>query len=339
MIRLCINIIISDFISLKEECTVYKRSAFAKSTLANMLSHVKNYFGFCIFFNRDTLPPSPNNLCLFATFLSRSFNSPQSIQNNISSLKSLCTILELPVLQFESIQLKLTLRGIKRSKQHVKKQASPITPSILFNLHQVIDHADPSQVTYWCAFLISFFAMARKSNIMFTASSTAVNRPILRKDCKVTSGGLLLHFRWSKTNSDSSRVHKVPLVPILGSPFCPVLAFKRMKKLVPASRDSPAFVMPFKNNLTPMVYHKYQLFLRKKLSDIGLPSMDFSSHSFRRGGATWAFKCAVPGELIQQHGDWASAAYLAYLDFSLEQKALVSMKLAEAIKVCSLTHC
>ena len=40
----------------------------------------------------------------------------------------------------------------------------------------------------------------------------------------------------------------------------------------------------------------------------------FSSHSFRRGGACWALQCGVPGEVIQQFGDWKSDAYKDYLD-------------------------
>ena len=296
-----------------------------------MMGHVKNYYLFCIFYNFSPLPISATVLCLFATFLARSYKSPDSVRNNLTSLKSVCVIMDYNVKQFDDIQVKLTIRGIKRSKQHVRKKAAPITPQILLKLFEIFDLSDPVESTYWCAFLFSFFAMARKSNIMYTASSTAVNRPILRKDCQLTSNGLILSFRWSKTNQNSSRIHKVPLVPIPNSPLCPVTSFSNMKKLVPASAESPAFVLKSGEKLLPMVYHKYQKFLRLKLKQIGLPYKDYSSHSFRRGGATYAFQCAVPGELIQQHGDWASAAYLSYLDFSMKQKMLVSSRLANSV--------
>ena len=46
----------------------------------------------------------------------------------------------------------------------------------------------------------------------------------------------------------------------------------------------------------------------------------FTGHSFRRGGATWAFDTGVPGELIQICGDWASDAYKRYLEFGLRRK-------------------
>ena len=41
---------------------------------------------------------------------------------------------------------------------------------------------------------------------------------------------------------------------------------------------------------------------------------DISSHSFRRGGATWALSCGVPGGIVKLLGDWKSAEYLVYLD-------------------------
>ena len=46
----------------------------------------------------------------------------------------------------------------------------------------------------------------------------------------------------------------------------------------------------------------------------------FTGHSFRRGGASWAFRSGVPGELIQICGDWASDSYKRYLEFSTQNK-------------------
>ena len=53
---------------------------------------------------------------------------------------------------------------------------------------------------------------------------------------------------------------------------------------------------------------------------MGLPSKEFSGHSFRRGGATYLFKMGIPGELIQVMGDWHSDAYKAYLEIDLSTK-------------------
>ena len=63
---------------------------------------------------------------------------------------------------------------------------------------------------------------------------------------------------------------------------------------------------------------------RSRLQRLGVSdSSKFRGHSFRRGGATWAFRSGVPGELIQVYGDWASDAYKVYLEFSEDAKLRV----------------
>ncbi len=64
---------------------------------------------------------------------------------------------------------------------------------------------------------------------------------------------------------------------------------------------------------------------------IGLNPLGFSSHSFRRGGASWAFHSKVPGELIKVHGDWSSDTYLRYLDLSMNQKLSVAPNMIQAL--------
>ena len=61
--------------------------------------------------------------------------------------------------------------------------------------------------------------------------------------------------------------------------------------------------------------------LTKRLADaVGLPAKDISGHSFRRGGATCAFRAGMPGEMMKFIGDWKSMCYLAYIEMSLMQR-------------------
>jgi len=71
---------------------------------------------------------------------------------------------------------------------------------------------------------------------------------------------------------------------------------------------------------------------RTRLQRIGVsdPSR-FRGHPFRRGGATWAFRKGVPGELIQVYGDWASDAYKCYLEFSADAKLRVARHMISAL--------
>ena len=88
-----------------------------------------------------------------------------------------------------------------------------------------------------------------------------------------------------------------------------------MCKLVPADNNDPAFLIWHGHVRKVLTYTQYQRKLRDTLKRCKLNPSNYSSHSFRRGGASWAFHSKVPSELIQFHGDWHSDAYKIYLEF------------------------
>ena len=80
-----------------------------------------------------------------------------------------------------------------------------------------------------------------------------------------------------------------------------------------------------------MTYTQLQNCIKEGVSRLGLDPSAFSSHSLRRAGGTWAFRSQVPSELIKSHGDWASSAYLRYLDFSLDERLQVAERMSAEI--------
>lgn len=309
------------------------RAAFAPGTYQNLKTQWNSYIAFCIFFKLDCFSQDPSVLCLYIQLLSRSMKAQGTIDNYLSGAKTLYRLSGVSTQVFDAIELKLTRKGIARNNPHMAFRAHPVTPDMLFKLFDILNLDEPSEAVFWALFLIAFFTMSRKSNLVFTESTVkSPPRMILRKHVSVLGDGLLLNFIWSKTNQFGNRTHLVPLVAIPGSPLCPVAAYRNMVKLVPASTTDPLFVLKAKNNkLVPVTYFQFQTFFRSLLPMIGLNPAFYSSHSFRRGGATWAFKNNVPGELIKNHGDWASSAYMLYLDLSLEKKFQVSEAMVSAI--------
>ncbi len=83
--------------------------------------------------------------------------------------------------------------------------------------------------------------------------------------------------------------------------------------------------------LSPITYRQYQFVIHKVVSRVGLNPSSFSMHSFRCGGATWAFRSHVPGELVKVQGDWKSNVYLKYLEFSLDQRLVLAQAMAEGL--------
>ncbi len=104
-----------------------------------------------------------------------------------------------------------------------------------------------------------------------------------------------------------------------------------MLSLIPAPLDFPAFCLPQPPSVVPLSKPDFLACLASLLQQAGLSPQGFTGHSFRRGGATAAFKAGVPGELIKSHGQWKSDAYLRYLQFSPESKLEVTSSIARSL--------
>ena len=72
-------------------------------------------------------------------------------------------------------------------------------------------------------------------------------------------------------------------------------------------------------NLAILAHH-YTTFIRKSGFSSGPDPRNYSSHSFRRGSASYAFNHSATTEFIKAHEDWLSDAYLVYLSMSNEDK-------------------
>ena len=120
-------------------------------------------------------------------------------------------------------------------------------------------------------------------------------------------------MRWSKTIQYRNRTL---LVPVPNS--APIEQFVHAFNLVAAHdsatlRNGPAFVYTSGDQIKLLTYTTFTTKLKKLLEQCGYDSSQYSGHSFRRGGATFALNCGVPGHDIKLQGDWLSNAYERYL--------------------------
>ena len=77
--------------------------------------------------------------------------------------------------------------------------------------------------------------------------------------------------------------------------------------------------------------------LKRLLHQVGYDPTMFSGHSFRRGGATDAFRLGLPHDQIQLQGDWLSTAFLLYNEASDEYRLRLPSIVAKAIRDAALT--
>ena len=103
-------------------------------------------------------------------------------------------------------------------------------------------------------------------------------------------------------------------------------------ELIPLKKHQAALSLISSSGPVPVTYSQFNGKLKQLIQACGLNPDDYSTHSFRWGGASCAFCAKVPDPLIQLQGDWASDCYKRYLEMGLMEKRDVSMKLIKHIK-------
>ena len=314
-----------------KEVLASKRKAFARGTYSNLRTQFRSYLSFCVYFRRCPLPADADTVCGYAQFLSRSIQ-PSSIRNYLSGVKTFHTFFGFEYQFSENFHLRLVMRGIARIHPHVPHRATPVTPEILLAFYHHMDHSSSLHLTVWACCLTLFFTLARMGSILPSSQICKDFKHILTRDrVNFSSEGLLVTLLRTKTIQFGKRRLHIPLLR-LNSSLCPVEAYKKSLCMVDKHSFVPAFVFLDHGRVrwltTDLFVRTFRsvasLFIKHEVSS-------FTGHSFRRGGATWAFHSGVPGELIQVMGDWSSDAYKNYLEFSMQDKkdlaALFSLKL------------
>ena len=285
---------------------------------------------FCFYFGLDAFPLCNDVILAYSQFLSRSFKSVSSIVNYISGIKTLARLLEFEVPN-QSIEQRLLIRGLARLKGHLPRQALPITPQILLRISRLLDCNKVFDATFWSCITLMFFLMARKSNMVpDSVKSFDPKKQLIRGDILIGDYVAIVYLRWSKTNQFGARQLAVPLIK-MQSALCPVTAFAQMCRLLPLPQEAPAFCHFVNKKLVPMTYTRLQSRLKELIQVIDLNPLNYSSHSLRRGGATWAFECGASADLVQMQGDWVSDSYKRYLHVSLPKRSQTSRLMASQI--------
>ena len=76
--------------------------------------------------------------------------------------------------------------------------------------------------------------------------------------------------------------------------------------------------------------------LKTTLQKAGVDHKNYSTHSFRSGGATWAFNSGVPGEIIKIVGNWKSDCYLKYLLISDQARDVAAQLFGQHFFECGV---
>ena len=322
---------------LLREVHSYRAELFAESTKATYKSHRNTYLRFCAYMGYPPVPVQPDHLLQYAAFLARSLKAT-SVRSYLNIIGILHKEMGPPNPLLNNWPLKSLLTGMNRAKGLTVTQKLPITPKLLRLLHSQLDHTVSLDSSFWAICLVAFYGMFRKSHLLPTTSSSFnPKKQLTKRDFKIYSWGALVTIRWSKTIQFRERVVDIPLPRIPGSPLCPTSALYRAFSFTApvSSRDQQAFNWVDQSSHThTFTYNSFVKKLRHHLSTLGLDPKNYAGHSFRRGGASFAYLSGVPIEMIKALGDWRSDTVLFYLTMPL------SVRLHSANMLCKtiLSH-
>ncbi|XP_069809649.1 uncharacterized protein [Dendropsophus ebraccatus] len=186
----------------------------------------------------------------------------------------------------------------------------PVSFSILGDLVRVLETlcTDGYEwVLFRAAFSLAFFGAFRIGELV---SRSCVSGDGLQvRDVEVGEGSVSCWLRKSKTDQAGRGKH-IRLYAIGDCAACPVKCVSEYLKVRSGGREGPLLLHRDGRALSRF---QFVAVFRKGLVCLGLPAMEFASHSFRIGAATEAVRCGLSESVVRQIGRWESARFRSYV--------------------------
>lgn len=219
----------------------------------------------------------------------------------------------------DNFQLEETLQGLKRRLKGTPRMALPIDPVILRRMFEHIDVSKICDLAMWCGYLVAFYCLFRKANVVPKDSNFDPSCILTRGDIEIDESGqqVLIYVNFSKTNQYMKQFHVIP-IPANSDPALDLFRhLKKLYSLVDLHDSAPAFSY----TKTSFVNHRsYTVRLKTLLSKAGLDPSMYSGHSFRRGGASYLYSIGGTTLMVQVLGDWSSQVFTRYLHLSIDDR-------------------
>ena len=305
------------------EVATTKGEAVKESTKKNLLSHLNSYEKFCDRYMLQYFPCNNLQLCRFGQHLKKSFQSPDSVGNYLSGIRTITALMGWEVPDVKEKQMQLFTTGLRHTMQHAIKQAAPITPQILMRISKVVNYKDKIETIAWTATLLGFYMFLRKSNLVPEAMDKFDSvQQFTRADVNLLGleQAMMFEICWTKTIQFKQKILRVPVLPATNKAVCPVFWVHKMLMDNPGEAREPLFLIKTPAQSLCLSANQLIYRLRKWLKLIGEDDAAFSLHLLRWGGATFAYQANMEGQMIQLLGDWASDCYKRYIDVSMDQR-------------------
>ena len=268
----------------------------------------------------------PNVFHAYIAFLGKSLGSYLSLKNYLSALKKINLLLGADVEFMNDTGSNMLKRALRKILGENMNRKEEITIQLLSRICSILNASVPLHACMKVIFLVAFFSFLRKSNLLPRSVGESLGEDgmfLKRRDVSFTKDGAILRIYRTKTLLFRSRVLSVPIPKIAGSMLCPVGALRHHLALSPGSQKDSLFSLAGHSGSKPVLAGHAVKFLKECIKFLGYNENVYSMHSFRRGGATFAFRAGAPSEFIKAQGDWMSDAFLVYSVISPQDKTRI----------------
>jgi hypothetical protein len=135
----------------------------------------------------------------------------------------------------------------------------------------------------------------------------------------------------SKVIQFGQRCLRIPYSRVLETRLCPVMAMLIHRGSSPLSPERPLFNFVVAGVERPLNHVSFVARLKSVLVEVGVDPKQYSAHSLRRGGASFAFRVGLSPLEIKQRGDWASSAFERYIHIDSSDNLFSAKLLASAV--------
>lgn len=260
-------------------------------------------------------------MCLYITFLTDSLKY-STICNYISAIWSLHDFAGVHPPAKGSFLVKCTLMGARRLLGDAVLSADPLLPDDLYMLYSHLCKTKMFDLVFWAAVCLMFRCLLRVGHV------TKSDHTIHRNDVVFTSYGFCLTIRSSKTIQYQERELSIPVIASPGSLLCPVFWLKRYFSRVKVPPHAPLFLDP--GSQKPLSYKSFSTKLKGVINAAQLLGK-YSSHSLRRGAATFLSRIGLPLHDIKTAGDWRSLSVLLYLSGDIKTRLIKDRSVAQSL--------
>lgn len=202
--------------------------------------------------------------------------------------------------------IRAALKGWAREEIKVPDNRAPIDFITLQGMLEAFDKVTNSHFEaslFAAAFCLAFFGAFRISKLVARSKKDASGNALCSKDVQLTSHSFEIRIGKSKTDQ-AGRGADVVLLPLGNKRYCPVA---RVREYV-AVRPTATGYFLIHADLVPLTQFQVDRIMIACLSWSGQahPDKKYSSHSFRIGAATAAFKVGTSPERIKKVRRWES---------------------------------